>query len=160
MRTESGLEVTEKSHACSLEMWWPGTELDLADFALFAWLTGMRRGEIASLRWEDVDGDEPVLRGENAKNGEDRIIPFEGELADLMGRRKAARQFTAKDTTILSSFIFHRRGEPIREFRTSWARACCMAGLGKMSFPTCDEGVDAKRKCATCWVTWKYEKLK
>jgi len=28
---------------------------ELADFILFAWLTGMRKGEIASLRWEDVD---------------------------------------------------------------------------------------------------------
>jgi integrase len=29
----------------------------LKDFALFAHLTGWRRGEIASLQWEDVDGD-------------------------------------------------------------------------------------------------------
>jgi integrase len=133
---------------------------ELADFVLFAWLTGMRKGEIASLRWEDVDGNELVLRGENAKNGEERVIPFEGELADLIERRKLSRQFKLNGMMMLSAFIFHRRGEPICEFRKSWARACCMAGLGKMVCPTCDEGVDAKRKCEKCGVTWTHEKLK
>jgi integrase len=133
---------------------------ELADFVLFAWLTGMRKGEIASLRWEDVDGNELVLRGENAKNGEERVIPFEGELADLIERRKRARQFKLNGMMMLSAFIFHRRGERICEFRKSWARACCMAGLGKMVCPTCRDGVDAKHKCEKCGVTWAYEKLK
>lgn len=133
---------------------------ELADFVLFAWLTGMRKSEIASLRWEDVDGDELVLRGENSKNGDDRIIPFEGELAEVIERRRVARQFNAKDEMRASPYIFHRKGEPIREFRKSWARACCMAGLGKMLCPTCGEVVDAKWKCEKCVKTWEYEKLK
>jgi integrase len=134
---------------------------ELADFILFAWLTGMRKGEIASLRWEDVDGDEIVLRGENSKNGEERIIPFEGEeLIALMERRKAARQFKVKDAVMLSAFIFHRKGEPICEFRKAWARACCMAGLGKMVCPQCGEGVDAKGACEKCAVSWKHEQLR
>jgi len=133
---------------------------ELADFALFAWLTGMRKGEIASLRWEDVEGDELVLRAENSKNGEDRVIPFEGELATVIERRRAARQFKVKDDMRLSAYIFHRKGEPIREFRKSWARACCMAGLGKMVCPKCGEVVDAKWKCGKCVTTWEYERLK
>jgi len=40
----------------------------LQDFTLFGCLTGMRKGEIASLAWEDVDGDCIRLRAENAKN--------------------------------------------------------------------------------------------
>jgi len=127
---------------------------------LFAWLTGMRKGEIASLRSDDVDGDELVLRGEYSKNGEDRIIPFEGELAAVIERRRAARQFKMKDDSRLSVYIFHRKGEPICEFRKSWARACCMAGLGKMVCPNCGEVVDAKWKCEKCGATWKYEKLR
>lgn len=42
---------------------------ELADFVMFAWLTGMRKGEIASLQWEDVDGNELVLRGEREEWG-------------------------------------------------------------------------------------------
>lgn len=102
-----------------------------------------------------------MLRGENAKNGEERVIPFEGEeLIKLIERRKAARQFKVGNALILSALIFHRKGEPICEFRKSWARACCMAGLGKMVCPTCLGGVDAKRKCEKCGVTWAYGRLK
>jgi integrase len=134
---------------------------ELADFALFAWLTGMRKGEIASLRWEDVEGDEIVLLGENSKNGEERHIPLEGgELIALIGRRRTARQFKVKDAVMLSSFIFHRKGEPICEFRKAWARACCMAGLGKMVCPTCGIAADAKGVCEKCGVTWKHEQLR
>lgn len=43
---------------------------NLKDFARFGYLTGRRRRETASLRWEDVDCDLIRLRGENAKNGE------------------------------------------------------------------------------------------
>ena len=105
---------------------------DLADFTLFAWLSGMRKGEITSLRWEDVDGGCIRLRAENAKNGTARLIPLEGELADLIARRNAARQIKVEDTVMLSALIFHRKGEPIREFRKSWAKACKKAGISRL----------------------------
>ena len=105
---------------------------DLSDFVLFAWLTGMRKAEIASLRWEDVAGDEIRLRAENSKNSQPRVIPFEGELAELIERRKKARQFKVKDVTVISPLIFHRKGEPIREFRKSWATACRLAGVRRL----------------------------
>lgn len=105
---------------------------DLDDFVLFAWLTGMRKNEIASLRWEDVDGESIRLRAENAKSGTSRLIPFEGELGELIERRKTARQINTKDTVILSALIFHRSGEPIREFRKSWATACRKAGINRL----------------------------
>src|SRR5205807_1083881 len=61
---------------------------DLADFTLFAWLTGMRKREISSLRWADLDGDVLTLRAENAKTGRSRSIPCEGELLELLERRR------------------------------------------------------------------------
>jgi len=103
--------------------------VELADFSLFAWLTGMRKSEIASLRWEDVDGGCIRLR---AKNGTARLIPLEGELSKLIARRKAARQIKIKETVMISALIFHRKGEPIREFRKSWATACTKAGISRL----------------------------
>ena len=105
---------------------------ELADFTLFAWLTGMRKGEIASLRWEDVDGGCIRLRAENAKNGTARLIPLEGELSELIARRSAARQVKVKETVMLSGLIFHRKGEPVHEFRKSWATACTKAGIRRL----------------------------
>lgn len=134
-------------------------DVDLADFTLFGWLTGMRKNEIASLRWQDVSGDELRLRAEDSKNGEPRIIPFEGELAELIERRKRARQYKVKDVVMISPLIFHRKGEPIREFRKSWRTACLLAGVGRLHCRKCDEPVDAKRKCAKCNVERKSDEL-
>jgi integrase len=104
----------------------------LQDFTLFGWLTGMRKGEIASLAWEDVDGDCIRLRAENAKNGEARLIPLEGELQELIERRREARQVKLNGTVMLAALIFHRKGEPIKEFRKSWASACTKAGIRRL----------------------------
>ena len=134
----------------------------LKDFARFAYLTGMRKGEIASLRWDDVDGDTIRLRAENAKNGEARTVPIEGELTELINRRRVARTFRKADNfpVTLSAWIFHRTGEPIGDFRKAWATACVMAGLGQWVCPTCDGKVDAEHKCAACSREWTREDLK
>ncbi len=102
---------------------------DLKDFVHFAYLTGMRKGEVASLRWADLDGDVLRLQAKHSKNRKPRSVPLVGELADIIKRRKAARQIQANGTVELSPLIFHRHGEPIREFRKSWASACRRAGL-------------------------------
>ena len=55
------------------------------------------------------------------------------ELAELIARRKGARPFIANETVTLSALIFHRNGEPIREFRKSWwATACTKAGIHRL----------------------------
>jgi integrase len=105
---------------------------ELADFTLFAWLTGMRKGEIASLRWEDFDGDCIRLRAEDAKNGTARLVPLEGDLVQLIERRKAARQVKGNGKVATSALIFHRTGNPIGEFRKSWATACRLAGVRRL----------------------------
>jgi integrase len=105
---------------------------ELADFTLFAWFTGMRKSEIASLRWEDFDGDCIRLRAEDAKNGTARLVPLEGDLIDLTERRKIARKFKANEVVAMSALIFHRNGKPIREFRKTWATACRLAGVRRL----------------------------
>jgi site-specific recombinase XerD len=73
-----------------------------------------------------------AARAENAKNGTARLIPFEGELGELIARRKAARKFKADEAVVISALIFHRNGEPIREFRKSWSTACRKAGIKRL----------------------------
>jgi len=103
------------------------------DFCLFGYLTGWRRGEIASLGWEDVDGDIIRLRAENSKNGESRTVALDGELADLIERRRAARQVKTKSGIMLADLVFHRDGAAIVNCRKAWAKACRMAGVqGKL----------------------------
>jgi integrase len=103
----------------------------LRDFVLFAYITGMRKGEVGSLRWSDVHGDAITLRAENSKNGEGRTIPLEDELAEIIERRQKARHFRTKRNApvIASEYIFHRKGTPIASFRKGWANACKFAGV-------------------------------
>jgi len=105
---------------------------DLRDAARFGYVTGWRRGEIESLRWADVDHDAGVirLRPEAAKNGRGRMLALDDELAALIGRRWAARQVPGPGgTTRVADLVFHRNGEPLGDFRTSWATACEAAGV-------------------------------
>lgn len=121
----------------------------LRDFVEFGYLTGWRKGEIASLRWSDVDGDVIRLRGENAKNGEGRSVTLSGDLADLMVRRKAQRQVETKTGVLLSAYVFHQKGEPVGDFRKAWATACVAAALGQFVCDGCNAAVDG-HTCEVC----------
>ena len=105
---------------------------DLKDFVLFAYCVGMRRSEIRSLAWSSVDGFTIRLRAEDSKTGEARVIPMVGELAELLERRRAARQVEIDKVPMLASLIFHRSGEPIGDIRKAWATACKKAGVVRL----------------------------
>jgi integrase len=64
------------------------------------------KGKLRLPQWEDFDGDCIRLRAEDAKNGTARLVPLEGELVDLIERRKTAREFKDQDKLILSSRYF------------------------------------------------------
>lgn len=109
----------------------------LQDFTRFAYITGMRKGEIASLRWDDVDREVGAvrLRAENAKTGEARTLMLVGDLAELMERRWKARLFTrVTGQPFVSEYVFHRKGQSIQDFRGPWARACTAAGVPGLLF--------------------------
>jgi integrase len=87
----------------------------LRDFVEWADCTGQRRGEIASLTWDMVDGAThvPARRdpgpGELCKNRRPRVIPIGPELAEILARRKKARRvFSMDGVTRFAEPIFHR----------------------------------------------------
>ncbi len=105
----------------------------LKDLCLFAYCTGMRFGEVLSLKWEFVKGDVIELQAEDAKGDGDesnaRLIPMVGkDLAGILERRKAARQVKVDGTTTLAALIFHHEGSPIVDIRKAWKSACKKAG--------------------------------
>ena len=144
----------------------------LADFALFGWSTGMRRGEIASLRWSDIEDGCIELRGKYAKTGKPRSIPLVGEIAELIQRRKAARSVERNGTVMLADLIFHQDGERLGNFRRYWQRACVAEGLGKWVCPACrgDKGtvqegqlvfeIGAIGVCPKCSKKWRHDDQK
>src|SRR6266436_9527752 len=101
---------------------------DLKDFALFLYITGWRRGAVASLEWSDVRDNVVFLRGVKSKNGKPYFVPVLGELADIIKRRQEARSVETPQGIVLSNLVFHRDALGIVEFRKAWASACKKGG--------------------------------
>jgi integrase len=108
---------------------------DLQDFARWGYLTGWRKSEIASLRWNELNMENRQLRlrGQYSKNGEPRMVPLVGRLWEVIARRWKARRFTGENgETVLSSLVFFRQrgrgvlktGTAVSEFRKAWKAAC------------------------------------
>jgi integrase len=100
------------------------------DIARFGYLSGWRRGEIVTLTWDAVDRQAREVRLRTSKNGEGRVLPLAGDLWNLVERRWADRTIEKQDGTAkLSEFVFHRRGEPVVDFRKPWKEGCKKAKI-------------------------------
>jgi integrase len=133
----------------------------LCDFAKCGFLIGWRKGALQSLHWSDVSDDVVFLRAKNSKNRKPESVPLEGELRDIIERRRTAAVWQSKDGQgHFSEYVFHEHGQPVGDFRKAWATACCAAGVGKLVCPTCHGDVDAGYKCSKCGKAWKREELK
>src|SRR6266699_2037408 len=58
--------------------------------------TGMRRGEIMNLNWEDVDIYDGRIVLKDTKNGEQRVVPVAGLARDLLERLARVRQIDSE----------------------------------------------------------------
>ena len=105
---------------------------DLRPAIEFAYITGWRIGEIRSLTWAQVDVDACVVRLEpgSTKNDEGRTFPFghHPRLAALIVRQGERTLPLQKQRGKIIPWVFWLDGEPIRDFRKTWKRACVAAG--------------------------------
>lgn len=98
-----------------------------------AYHTGMRREEVLSLRWEQVDVVEGkiTLTAQDTKSKEARTVYMEGELLEAIRFQKAFRD--GKHPTCPYVF-FGTTGRRINDFRRAWERVCKEAGLSGRLF--------------------------
>lgn len=98
----------------------------LKGFATFAYLTGMRRSEIRSLCWDQVDLAEGWihLKSGTTKNDQARDLPIFPELRAVLESQRISND---QD----SCFVFTQQGKQIGWHYKSWRTACKSAGLGK-----------------------------
>ena len=87
--------------------------------------TGMRRGEILSQRWEDVDFPRRLLFVTHSKTpeGEAREIPLTQRMFNLL----------SKDTKSTGP-VFTFRNQPLRRIKTAWNAALRRGGLNHYRF--------------------------
>ncbi len=100
---------------------------------IMAYYTGMRKGEIISLKWTQIDFKENkiVLEAGTTKNDKARVVFMDGELYESMVLQK-----TLRDTDYPKSpwvFVNPNTGDRIKEFRGTWDKALKEAKLeGKL----------------------------
>ncbi|MEJ2092359.1 MAG: site-specific integrase [Syntrophobacterales bacterium] len=81
LRTE---DLTADQLAALLEAMETDPNLQVANFMKMALLTGMRRGELFRLRWQDVDFDRGFIHIRTPKGGQDQKIPLNPAARDLL----------------------------------------------------------------------------
>jgi integrase len=101
----------------------------LEPIVLLAMNTGMRRGEILSLRWENVNFDTNTLTVifENAKSGKTRHIPLNGEVL----RTLQSWQGDTESTGVVFKGV---NGNPMTDIGKGWDKLLEEAGIASFRF--------------------------
>jgi integrase len=116
-----------KRHEAALPTRPAGYVDNIRPLVLLALNTGLRRGEMFSLRWADIDADASMLtvRAAAAKSGDSRRVPLNDEAQQLL---KAWRKQNRPDA---DAFVFPGDdGARLTNINKSWATVC---KLGKLS---------------------------
>jgi len=110
----------------------------LKPIVTFAYYTGWRRGEILSLKWNQVDLKEKLIRlyPGSTKSGDGRSIALDGELLETIQRQWGARKVVTipDQAPSLCPFVFHHSGKAIKDFRAAWEGALRKTGLSGKIF--------------------------
>jgi integrase len=102
---------------------------DLKPLFITSYFTGVRLGELLAWTWDQVDWEHGfvTLKAGETKAGYSRAIPIiDGDMRSWL--------LWSRDHADCCPFVFHRAGEPIKEFRTPWKKACKAAGVPELKF--------------------------
>ena len=89
-----------------------------------AYYSGMRLGEILSLRWNQVNLAERLVYLEETKNDEPRKVYLNDELMEVFRSHRFQHE----------EYVFTYEGEPITTLKRSFKRACREAGIQDFRF--------------------------
>ena len=95
----------------------------LADFFMLSLLTGARRSNMLSMRWEDINFQQAIWRIEETKNGNSQTIALSSEAIKLLNMHSEARE---------SEWVFPSstsQSGHLEEPKSAWKRILKQAGL-------------------------------
>jgi integrase len=110
-----------------------GVGMRLQGLIIAALETGCRRGELLGLQWADVNlaRKELVIRAENAKDDEARMLPISTRLAGVL---EMARTDPAGQKYPPDAYVFGQLGARVLSIKKAWASACKAAKLTDLHF--------------------------
>jgi integrase len=99
---------------------------------VIAYHTGLRRGELLSLRWDQVDlaARRITLKPGTTKNKMGRSLPIYGEMQEWLQIEGEICDNDFSDCM----YVFRRGNKPVKDFRKSWDAACTRAGVPGLVF--------------------------
>jgi len=104
---------------------------DFRIVALAAMLTGLRRNELRSLRWSNVDFENGSITVESAysKNGEVGSVPLHSDLKKALKQLDDERKPAPEDNVFVN-----RYNKPWKSWRTAFGNACGRAKIKDFHF--------------------------
>ncbi len=95
------------------------------DAVTLGYLSGWRRAEVLGMTWSEVDRTRGLMTppAERSENREPRELPLSPALAALIEKRWQARLVSGPSGPRVCDRVFHREGEPVRDFRSAWRKA-------------------------------------
>jgi excisionase family DNA binding protein len=100
----------------------------LRSISLFALHTGMRRGEIFSLKWPHVDLGTKMIKVVMTKSGRTRLVCVNDVLLEML---RELRKSSPADNYV---FVNPKTGKPYTDVKTSFSTACKRAGIKNLRF--------------------------
>lgn len=101
-------------------------EKSIKPFVMLALHTGMRKEELASLTWNDVNMDKRTIHIRESKNGEGRFIPINATAKEVLDELSQVRRIDSQD-------VFH----DLVNFRRLWDKALKNASITNFRFHDC-----------------------
>ncbi|NQT80280.1 MAG: site-specific integrase [Candidatus Aminicenantes bacterium] len=97
----------------------------LKPILIIALNTGMRRGEILSLKWENIKFEKRYIHIENTKNGRSREVPMNDPVIKSLSAIPQSSEFV---------FYNPKTGGPIKDVKKSFKTACKNVGIKRLRF--------------------------
>jgi len=91
-----------------------------------AFVTGIRRENLAALRWRDIDLDARTVTVGRTKNGQPQVAPVTDAVVEKL--RALPRPLSPDE------LVFVGRSDRAHDFRSVWRRTCNAAGLQGRNF--------------------------
>jgi len=95
----------------------------LTPMICFAVNTGLRSGELLSLRWEQIHGDTVIFQADQVKSRKNQSVPL----------NTSAMSVLAQVTNDHPEYVFTYRGRPVKDIKKAFATACKKAQLENVS---------------------------
>jgi len=120
------------------------SDLFMRTMLALAYSFGFRKSELLTLRVSDVNLLAATIRLRDSKNGEPRKVSLTQDAKNLLAACIEGK--SAEDPV----FTRGKGSKAVADFRGTWAKLCCGAGLGHMVCAGCSKPVEHGSKCKNC----------